>query len=73
MQFSTSNKSSWAHKFHYPVLITVKCAGIGRQLHPLKAKDLMKDRVIEIDWKYDMRIKAKQSKTLELTNLNIPW
>ena len=21
------------------------CAGIGRQLHPLKAKDLMKDKV----------------------------
>ena len=59
MQFSTSNKSSWAHKFNYPVLVPVnisRCAGIGRQLHPLKAKDLMKDKVIKIDWKYYMRV-----------------
>ena len=27
------------------------CAGIGRQRHPLKAKDLMKDKVNKIDGK----------------------
>ena len=44
-----SNKGSWAHKFNYPyILIPVnisRCAGIGRQLHLLKAKDLMKDKL----------------------------
>ena len=54
-----------------PVNIS-RCAGIDRQLHPMKAKDLMKDKVIKIDWKYDMRVKAKQSKALELINSNIP-
>ena len=33
----------------------LRCAGISRQLHPLKAKDLIMDKVIEIDWKNDMR------------------
>ena len=33
----------------------LRCAGISRQLYPLKAKDLIKDKVIEIDWKSDMR------------------
>ena len=33
----------------------LRCGGISRQLHPLKAKDLIKDKVIEIDWNYDMR------------------
>ena len=32
----------------------LRCAGISHQLHPLKAKDLIKDKVIEIDWKNDM-------------------
>ena len=31
------------------------CAGIGRQLHPLKAEDLMKEDVIKIKPKNDMR------------------
>ena len=30
------------------------CAGIGRQLHPLKAKDVMKDRVIKTKPKNNM-------------------
>ena len=52
MQFSKSNKSSWAYVFNYPIIMPTNIwrrAGIGRQLHPLKAKDLMKDKVIEID------------------------
>ena len=32
----------------------LRCAGISYQLHPLKAKDMIKDKVIEIDWKNDM-------------------
>ena len=51
MQFSISNKSSWAHVFNHPIVMPTNIsrhAGIGRQ-HPLKAKDLMKDKVIEID------------------------
>ncbi len=58
MQFSKSNKSSWAYVFNYPIVMPTNIsrgAGIGRQLHPLKAKDLMKDKVIEIDWKNGMR------------------
>ena len=31
------------------------CAGIGRQLHPLKAKDLMKDKVIKNKLKNNMQ------------------
>ena len=50
----------------------LRCAGISRQLHPLKAKDLIKDKVIEIDWKNYMRGYAKQSKALEIANSNIP-
>ena len=52
MQFSKSNKSSWAYVFNYPIVMPTdisRRAGIGRQLHPLKVKDLMKDKVIEID------------------------
>ena len=52
MQFSISNKSSWAHVFNYPIIMPTNIsrrARIGRQLHPLKAKDLMKDIVIKID------------------------
>ena len=35
---------------HYAVDIS-RCAGIDRQLHPLKAKDPIKDKVIKIDGK----------------------
>ena len=52
IQFSISNKSPWAHLFNYPIVMPTNIsrrAGIGRQLHHLKAKDLMKDKVIEID------------------------
>ena len=58
MWFSTSNESSWAYKFNYPIVMTVnisRCAGIDRQLHPLKAKDLIKDNVNKIDGKNYMR------------------
>ena len=58
MQFSISNKSSWAYVFNYPIVMPTNIsrgAGIGRPLHPLKAKDMMKDKVIEIDWKNGMR------------------
>ena len=59
MWSSISNKSSRAHKFNYPIVMPVnisRCAGIDRQLHLLKAKDLMKDKVIKIDWKQDVRV-----------------
>ena len=49
MLFSISNKSYWAHVFNYPIVMPTnisRLAGIGRQLHHLKAKDLMKDKVI---------------------------
>ena len=52
MQFSISNKRSWAYVFNYPIIMPTNIwrrAGIGHQLHPLKAKDLMKEKVIEID------------------------
>ena len=52
MLFSISNKSSLAHVVNYPIVMPMNIsrrAGIGRQLHPLKVKDLMKDKVIEID------------------------
>ena len=52
MQYSISNKSSWAHVFNSPIIMPTdvsRHARIGRQLHPLKAKHLMKDKVIEID------------------------
>ena len=56
MWFNISNESSWAHKYNYPIVMPVnisRCAGIDRQLqlHPLKAKDLMKDKVNKIDGK----------------------
>ena len=40
MWSSISNESSRAHKFNYPIVMPVnisRCAGIVRQLHPLKA------------------------------------
>ena len=43
-------------------------AGIDRQLHPLKAKDLMKDKLIKIDRKKYIRLKAYQSKAPEHVN-----
>ena len=48
MQFSISNKSSWAHVFNHPIVMPTNIsrhAGIGRQLHPLKANDLKMDRL----------------------------
>ena len=32
------------------------CAGIGRQLHPLKVKYWMRDKVIKIECKNEMRV-----------------
>ena len=40
MWSSISNESSRAHKFNYPIVMPVnisRCAGIVRQLHPLKS------------------------------------
>ena len=48
------------------------CAGIGRQLHPLKAKDLLKDKVIEIKWENDMWVLMYQSIAIEIATLTIP-
>ena len=48
------------------------CAGISRQLHPLKVNDLMKDKVIKIKGRNDMRGTAYQLKALVLLNSNIP-
>ena len=75
MQFSISNKSSWAHVFNYPIVMPTNIsrrAGIGRQLHPLKAKDLMKDAVVKIERKHEIRVCAYRSKDLQLKNQNIP-
>ena len=47
-------------------------AGIGCQLHPLKAKDLMMDKVIRIERIHKIQVYAYQSKIVELTNSNIP-
>ena len=44
------------------------CAGIGRQLHPLKMISLMREKVIEIEYENEMRVYEYQSKTLELAN-----
>ena len=46
-------------------------AGIGRQLHPLKAKDLLEDNVIEIERKNDIWVLVYQSITIELANSTI--
>ena len=48
------------------------CAGIGRQLHPLKAKDLLKDKVIEIKRENDMWVLIYQSIAIEIATLTIP-
>ena len=48
------------------------CTGIGRQLHPLKAKDLLKDKVIEIKWENDMWVLMYQSIAIEIATLTIP-
>ena len=71
MWFSISNKSSWAHKINYPIDMPVNIswyAGINSPLHPLKAKDLMKDKLIKIDTKEYMRGEAYQSKAHEHVN-----
>ena len=35
------------------------CAGIGRQLHPLKVQDLMKENLVKIIWKnYNSEVKS---------------
>ena len=83
IQFSISNKSPWAHLFNYPIVMSTNIsrrAGIGHQLHYLKAKDLMKDKVIEIDWKnwYSQNgfsISGTQRRVLEWfgSATNAPW
>ena len=58
MWFNISNESSLAQKFNYPIVMPFnisRCAGIDRQLNPLKVKDLMKDKVIKIDGKNYIR------------------
>ena len=81
-------KWSWSKKFIYssayqtkafeptnsaiPSLYRSRCAGISRQLHPLKGKDLMKDKVVKFDWQIDMCGFAKQSTALELANSSVP-
>ena len=47
------------------------CAGIGRQLPPLKAKDLLRDKVIETKRKNDMWVLIYQSIAIELANSTI--
>ena len=47
------SRSQFQLSYHYAVDI-LRCAGIDRQLHPLKAKGLITDKVIEIDWKNDI-------------------
>ena len=51
-----------------------RCAGIGRQVHPLKVKVKywIKDKSIEIECKHEMRVCAYQSKALQPENSNIP-
>ena len=41
-------------------------AGIGRQLHPIKPKDVMKDKAIEIEWKNDMGVNHINQKLFKL-------
>ena len=48
-----------------PVNIS-SCAGIDRQLHPLKAKDLSKDKVMEIKRENDMWVVIYQSIAIEI-------
>ena len=49
------------------------CAGIGRQLHPLKAKNLMSDEVLKIEWKNDIRgFKSKFIKKSRAREFNYP-
>ena len=48
------------------------CAGIGRQLHPMKAKDLLKDKLIEIKRENDMWVLIYQSIAIKIATLAIP-
>ena len=49
------------------------CAWIGRQLHPMKAKNLMSDEVLKIRWKNDMRgFKSKSIKRSRAHKFNYP-
>ena len=57
-QYSISNKSFWAHDFKYPIVMRVNISRytrIGHQPHPLKAKDMIKEKVIEIDKKKKLK------------------
>ena len=44
-------KSSQPYKFYYLSVLPVStCAGISRQLHPLKVKDLMYGKIVGIKY-----------------------
>ena len=48
------------------------CAGIGRQLHPLKAKDLTRTNKVKANEKNTCMVMIYQSKALDIANLTIP-